>query len=222
MEVVPKDQLRRTQRGYFDILKSRVRMENGYMELGPDVGLFTQWCVREGAFDAYWLFEPNEAVLPALDAAMNGTVYRVVHDMGDFSSVPDRSVGAGVMIHVLDHMLRPLESLKEIRRKLVPGGKLLIVTHNEASLLRYVSGRRWPPFCLQHPQIFSPASIRALLREAGFGDIVVAPTKNYFPVQFLVLQMLWIFGIRARSAPSFGGWSLGLKLGNMATIATAQ
>ena len=40
------------------------------------------------------------------------------------------------MIQVLDHLLDPIATLTELRAKLLPDAKLLIVTHNEQSLLR--------------------------------------------------------------------------------------
>lgn len=221
MALVPKEQLRRTQQGYFDILKSVSKLENGYMEIGPDIGLFVEHCVRQGCFAKYWLFEPNRSVLPELQAVMGAQDHIVVHDMFDFSAVPDRSVGAVVMIHVLDHLLNPLTTLKEIRKKLAPDGKLLIVTHNEASVLRHLASTRWPPFCLQHPQLYSPSSIRALLKIAGYEIVDVERTTNYFPIQFLILQSLWALGFKPKSAPSFWDKSIGLKVGNIATVASA-
>jgi hypothetical protein len=220
MALVPKAQLRRTQQGYFNILKSTSELENGYMEIGPDVGLFAENCVRQGRFAKYWLFEPNRSVLRELQTTMGTQDFTVIHDMFDFSAVPDQSVGAAVMIHVLDHLLNPLTTLKEIRKKLAPDGKLLIVTHNEASFLRYIAAGRWPPFCLQHPQLYCPNSMRALLKIAGYKIVDIERTKNYFPIQFLLLQSLWALGFKPKSAPTFWNKSIGLRVGNIATVAS--
>jgi SAM-dependent methyltransferase len=221
MDVVPPDMLRATQRGYYEALRRRATFEGGYLEVGPDVGLFTEYCVQAGGFDHYWLFEPNRQVAPALSAAMGGNPFSIVHDMFDFSPTPDGTVGVAVLIHVLDHLVDPMASLREIRRKLKPGGKILIVTHDESSLLRRVFGAKWPPFCLQHPQLYGPRSMRALLTAAGYRDVRLSKTVNHFPVQFLVKQLLWACGIKVERVPDFGGLSIGLKLGNMMTLATA-
>ena len=51
MSEVPLEALRRTQYGYFEALKSCSHLEGGFIEVGPDIGLFTENCVREGRFD---------------------------------------------------------------------------------------------------------------------------------------------------------------------------
>ncbi len=222
MAEVPLEALRRTQRGYFKALKSRSDLEGGFIEVGPDIGLFTENCVREGRYDEYWLFEPNRDVLPALSKMVAGRKYHVIHDMFGFSHVPDHAASAAVMIHVLDHLLDPVATLRELRQKLKPGAKLLLVTHDESSLLRRLVSWRWPAFCLQHPQIYSPQSMRKLLDAAGFEVLERRKTVNFFQIGFLLKHLLWAFGMKVQSVPSFGQLTLGLKLGNMLTIATPK
>ena len=222
MAEVPLEALRRTQRGYFEALKRCSSLEGGFIEVGPDIGLFTENCVRDGRYDEYWLFEPNRDVLPALTKIVEGKKYHVIHDMFGFSNVPDQSASAAVMIHVLDHLLDPVATLSELRQKLRPGAKLILVTHDESSLLRRLVGWRWPAFCLQHPQIYSPRSMRKLLEAAGFEVLDHQKTVNFFEVGFLLKHLLWAFGIKVRSVPNFGSITIGLKLGNMLTIATPK
>ena len=222
MAEVPIHALQKTQRGYFDALKKSSSLQGGFIEVGPDVGLFTENCVRESNYTEYWLFEPNKDVLPALSKIVENKKYHVIHDMFGFSHVPDGSASAAVLIHVLDHLLDPVATLRELRQKLTPGARLLLVTHDESSLLRRLVGWRWPAFCLQHPQIYSPASMRKLLNAAGYDVIERHKTVNYFEVGFLLKHLMWAFGIKVRSVPGFGRITLGLKLGNMLTIATPQ
>lgn len=222
MAEVPLEALRRTQRGYFEALKSCSDLKGGFIEVGPDIGLFTESCVREGLYDEYWLFEPNRDVLPALSRIVEGRRYHIIHDMFGFSHVPNHAASAAVMIHVLDHLLDPVATLRELRQKLMPGARLLLVTHDESSLLRRLVGWRWPAFCLQHPQIYNPKSMRILLEAAGFEVLQQRKTVNYFQVSFLLKHLLWAFGMKVRSVPSFGQLTLGLKLGNMLTIATPK
>jgi hypothetical protein len=220
MSDVPTEALRRTQRGYFDVLKESSALRGGYIEVGPDVGLFTENCASEGHFDEFWLFEPNQDVLPALRKVVAGHKHHVISDMFGFSQVPDQAASVAVIIHVMDHLLDPVATLRELRQKLVPDARILLVTHDESSLLRHVIGRRWPPFCLQHPQIYSPDSMRALLRTAGYDVIEQRKTVNHFRASFLLRHLLWAFGLKVPSVPGFGGLTLGLKLGNMLTVAT--
>jgi len=113
-----------------------------------------------------------------------------------------------------------VKTLRELRAKLVPGGKVMLVTHDESSLLRRTIGSKWPAFCLQHPQVYNFKTMVGLFEAAGYKVLTQSRTVNYFPVSFLIKQLLWAFGIRVRRAPAFGDLAVGLKLGNMLTIAT--
>lgn len=219
MQEVPVAALRRTQGGYFRALKRKARLDGGLIELGPDIGLFTEHCAREGHFTDYWLFEPNRQVEDTLRQALAGQSVHVVHEMSAFDVVPEASASVAVMIHVLDHLLDPVETLKALRERMRPDGHLLIVAHDEQSWLRRLVGWRWPAFCLQHPQIFNRQSIARLLARAGFQVVTHQATVNHFELSFLLKHLLWALGLRVRAVPHFGGLTVGLRLGNMLTIA---
>ena len=222
MDLVPKDALIKTQRGYFKQLQRYSSLKGGYIEVGPDIGIFTRNCSREGGFNKYWLFEPNRAVVRELAAAVQGSPYQIIEDMFGFDMIPDSSASVAVMIQVLDHLLDPVNTLNELRGKLAPGAKLLLVTHNEQSLLRKIVGYRWPAFCLQHPQIYSPRSITALLNRAGYEIDSIERSTNYFEFGFLLKHLLWAFGIKVKTIPRIFNFTIGLKLGNIITIATPR
>ena len=46
MDEVPIFALRKTQKGYFKFLKKYSDLSGNYLEVGPDVGLFTENCVN--------------------------------------------------------------------------------------------------------------------------------------------------------------------------------
>lgn len=219
MDAVPDDAIDATQRGYWDLAAAAGASGGGYLEIGPDVGHVVRHAVKDGDFDRLWLFEPNAAVHAKLAAAAGATPHRILSDMTDLSMVPDGSVGLAVMVHVVDHLLDPVAMLAQVRAKLKPGGTLMIVTHNEASALRHVMGTQWPPFCLQHPQIYSPRSMREMLGRIGFGSARVRRSRNYFPVGFMIRQAAWAAGIKLDRVP-LPRLALGLKLGNIITIAS--
>lgn len=209
-----------TQQGYFARAAEKGDLEGGYLEIGPDVGHIVRAAADHGGFDRFWLFEPNVAIHDQLRAAAKGRPALLSTGMDDLSPVPDGSVGLAVMVHVLDHLLDPLAMLTQIRAKLRPGGTLMIVTHDESSLLRRLMGERWPPFCLQHPELYNPATMKALLARAGFADVTVEGSRNVFPLDFLARQVAWAVGIRVKRVP-LPALPVGLKLGNILTLATA-
>lgn len=219
MDEVPQSALRQTQYGYFKALKAHSSLNGSFIEMGPDIGLFVENCVREGNFDQYWLLEPNRVVETELRQVVDNYKHNIVHDMPGFSKIPNNSVSAAVMIHVLDHLLDPIDTLKQLRATLKRDSKIIIVTHDESSLLRKLTGKRWPAFCLQHPQIYNPHTMRNMLKRAGFDVLEQHKTINYFEIKFLIKHLLWAVGFRIKKVPSFGNAIVGLKLGNMLTIA---
>lgn len=218
MNVVSDSAIDATQRGYFDAAAAAGSLEGGYLEIGPDVGHVTRHAAREGAFDHFWLFEPNQAVHAALAGACEGKPHTISTHMTDLSAVPDGTVGLAVMVHVLDHLLDPVAMMEQLHTKLRPGGAVMIVTHDESSLLRKVMGAKWPPFCLQHPEIYNPQSIRRLVEKAGYSSSRVARSKNYFPLDFMIRQAATLARLNLDAMP-LPKVQLGLKLGNMITVA---
>ncbi|MHB8462022.1 MAG: methyltransferase domain-containing protein [Vulcanimicrobiaceae bacterium] len=212
--------LDQTQRGYFEHLRSRSDLRGQFLEIGPDVGVFAQYCVEAGNFTKTWFFEPNVNTHAELKSRMGAIETEISTSLFDLSCVPDGAITISAMIHVLDHITEPVPFLKQLLPKLAPTGKLLIVTHDENSLLAKVIGKRWPAYCLQHPHLFSPATIRNMLLGAGFRTVDTARSTNYFPLNFLAKQALLAVGVdsgdRLSKLPNF---EIPLQLGNIITVA---
>ena len=212
------DAIEATQLGYFHGATRGLDLNGGYLEIGPDVGHIARFAAQSGRFDRFWLYEPNEGVHPQLAKASQGLPHQISADMADLSGVPDGSIGLAVMVHVLDHLIDPGATLRQIHRKLRPDGALMIVTHNEKSLLRKVLGRRWPPFCLQHPELYNPQSIERLLTEHGYKQITVRRSVNHFPIRFLGQYAAHTLGLKLERVP-LPNVAIGLRLGNILTVA---
>jgi 2-polyprenyl-3-methyl-5-hydroxy-6-metoxy-1,4-benzoquinol methylase len=207
-----------TQLAYLRILRPHIRYRGGYLELGPDIGLFAEACARTQYFSKFFLFEPNVQVHQELRNRLSG--YAVSRSADSYAPAGRGShVSLAVAIHVLDHLLNPAAVLQALFRDLQPGGLLFLVTHNEASTLARALGRRWPPFTLQHPQVFSPASLCRLLARCGFEVVEWQTTTNYFPLSYLVRAGLTIVGGSSSHSRVATGPLLRLRLGNFATLA---
>lgn len=219
MASVPLTARKRTQDDYIRLLRRHSRMAGNFLEIGPDIGLFASTFANGGSFEQFWLYEPNREVHQSLAANFRGRSHSISAEIFRAADVPPQSVSTAVMIHVLDHLLRPADFLQEIRASLEPGGVLFIVTHDCGSMLARVLGRRWPPYTLQHPQLFSQRSIATLLQTNGFEVVETVKTTNYFPLPFLMRAALTVFGLPERLVPEGTVPLLGLKLGNIGTIA---
>lgn len=210
--------LRRTQGRYAAVLRKSAPSGGDYLEVGPDIGLFTEAAV-DGRDDAMlYLFEPNRAVWPQLEARFGAGRCRLSDEMDDYAAVPDATIGMAAMIHVLDHVLEPLALLRRLAAKLLPGGSLAIVTHNEASTMARVLGERWLPYCLQHPQLYRPTTLAAIASRAGLEVVAQRSTSSDFPLAYLVKHGLAAAGLPHDWVPAAQRPALALKLGNLITV----
>jgi 2-polyprenyl-3-methyl-5-hydroxy-6-metoxy-1,4-benzoquinol methylase len=89
-------------------------------------------------------------------------------------SFPEGSFDAVLLSHVIEHVHDPRGLLREIRRILAPGGRLLLSTPNASSWGHHVLRSDWPfldpP---RHLNIFSVPSLLRLCREAGFFNLSI-------------------------------------------------
>ena len=218
MAGVPRAARSRTQEGYARLLIRHSRGCGGFFEVGPDIGLFAEACARTGNFSHFWLYEPNVNVHSELAARFESRPHTIRASMVPTEEIVPGSVSAAALIHVLDHLLDPVDYLAELGKKLESDGILLIVAHNSSSLLARGLGRRWPPFALQHPQLYTPKSIAALLQRTGFAVLEMAAATNHFPLMHLVRAGFEVLGVPG-IAPGAQGPILPIRLGNMVVIA---
>lgn len=210
----------RTQRGYLDVLGTG-GLRGNYLEFGPDIGLFTSVAVTAGQFETVTLIEPNVAVHDTLSSAVAHDRVEIWKDAGRLEEVDDGTIDVAVMIHVVDHLVHVIDSLAALRTKMRPGGTLLAVTHDESSLLAKVLGPRWPPYCLQHPQLYRASTIDKTLSLAGFEVVRIVKTRNHFPLGYLLEHAAWAIGKVRIRVPMGSGVVVPLRLGNIATVARA-
>jgi SAM-dependent methyltransferase len=218
MSVVDQKALDRTADEYYAVLSRSSPMRGTYLEIGPDAGAFAGICTSKGAFDNAILFEPNVAV----HAHLRRAVSACPHELQEYFSagkVADKSVDVAVMVHVLDHVVDPVSLAAEVRRTLRPGGCLFLVTHDERSWLARLLRGRWPAYCLQHPHLFNRRTMIQTLQRAGYTNIKTVASTNYFPVSFLIRQLLLAVKLPTPPIPELPWLRVGLRLGNFMTIA---
>lgn len=103
------------------------------------------------------------------------------------STYPDESFDYILASQVLEHIPDPIRFLKAAKKKLAPGGKMILSFPNTRSLTRLLFGKRWIhwhiPYHLNH---FSAKSLRPLFGAAG---LVYTGYKTVTPTDWTILQL---------------------------------
>jgi hypothetical protein len=216
---VPQHLLRKTQGRYVTAMENIAPMDGVYLEIGPDIGLAAKIAVERGSVSKLVLVEPNRTTHDTL-RLLAPTVDTVVLESID---QVDRGIQVDrlFLVHVLDHLANPRDDLVDLRKRMAAGGLLAVVVHNEASFLRRVLGRRWPPFRLQHPQLFSRRTLTTLIESCDFKVLKVRSTFNTFSARHLFATGLSMVGLKPRWLSRVPGFAITVPLGNIVAVAEA-
>lgn len=219
---VPIEVLKRTANSYSEIVEKYSKIGGKTAELGPDIGLFASFCAQKKLYSEFYFIEPNLEVHKSLAQSVSPLPNKVYSNFADYSILEDRSLSNVSMIHVVDHLLDPKSVLEELSKKLEPKGTLFAVVHNRKSLLARFLKKAWPPYCLQHPQLFDPDSLKLLFEKANFKVVTVKRTLSVFPANYLLNHLFYALGFKKLRAPQWMSLSIPLYLGNIAIVAEVK
>ena len=206
----------KTQESYLRNLSEKIEIHGSWLELGGDIGLLTEQLLSFSSVDSVEVLEPNLNVHEQLSETLKsrGKV------AASWSGISNEKKFKGVIaIHVFDHLLDLQSELKMIIKSLEKEGSIFFVTHDESSILQKFLKSKWPPFCLQHPQLFNPESIKNILKLNGFNKIHVTKTFNYFTLRHIVDVATSVVGFGSFISKLCPNVTIKLKLGNIATFA---
>jgi SAM-dependent methyltransferase len=104
---------------------------------------------------------------------------------------PDGHFDVVTAWHVLEHVFDPSRVLAEAHRILKPGGRLMLEVPNFSSAGRCLFRTYWFPLELpRHLYHFTPKTLEALLRKAGFEEATVRGVPSALSIT-LSLQLIW-------------------------------
>jgi 2-polyprenyl-3-methyl-5-hydroxy-6-metoxy-1,4-benzoquinol methylase len=116
-----------------------------------------------------------------------------------------------VMIYLLEHLADPEGVLRAAAKLLVPGGQLLVLTPNAASVGHRLFGRYWAGLhAPRHASLQAPSTMRAAARALGFEEVrVTFPTD---PGSWALSAQNLVESHRKAAAPPFGTRAYALAL----------
>jgi SAM-dependent methyltransferase len=191
----------------------------GALDIGAGDGAFLHELLSLG-FTSIAGVEPSEAPIAAASPDV-----RPLLKLGTFAAA-DFQAGAYSLItsfQTLEHVHDPLEVLRGAHGLLKDAGAVYVICHDRRALSARLLGLKSPIFDIEHLQLFSPESARALLERAGFEDVEVRPILNSYPIHYWLRLFPLPSSWKARvvswaKGERFGAYPLALPAGNLMAI----
>jgi ubiquinone/menaquinone biosynthesis C-methylase UbiE len=154
------------------------------LEVGAGPGAITERLRRALPSAAIVALEPEPALRSVADERLRGHGVELIAGDATAIPLPDASVDFALARLVFQHLPDPVSAAREIRRVLVPGGRLAVVDVDGE--LWGVAQPRYPALEAIHAKAWASLASRGgdrmigrrlwrILRDAGFGDLSLQP-----------------------------------------------
>ena len=179
------------EEGRRELFEWVLRVMGGYrvrgdrlLEVGSNVGLFLDTAAKAG-----WRARGIEPSRWAVDAGRSRFGVELEQKALEDLYEPPGSADAIVLLDVLEHLVDPLDALRRLRTLLDDEGLLTLSTINLAGLHARLRGERWPWLIRPHLHYFTPATVEALLRSAGYRMVEWALVPRSFHLSYVANRM---------------------------------
>ncbi|OGK62359.1 hypothetical protein A2334_02965 [Candidatus Roizmanbacteria bacterium RIFOXYB2_FULL_38_10] len=145
------------------------------LEIGAGYGLLSSMLLQKGH---YTLDVVEPSLIPHYLAKKKFTLHKT--DLDGFLKKNKKKFDLIVMFDVIEHLPKPLESIKQLRKALKSEGVLVIQTPNYKSIMQYIV-RDWSWWMVEdHKWFFSPDSLKKLLNEVGYKPLLLWTYEDWF------------------------------------------
>jgi len=152
------------------------------LDIGAGDGAFLEQLIQLGFRDIIGV-EPSAAPIACSKPHVRSMIRHNIFRARDFEG---QQFDLVTCFQVMEHLWNPGDLTRDVYSILKPGGLFVTVTHNLKAFSARLLGEKSPIFDIEHLQLFSKKTIRALLQGAGFVDIRVMPVWNRYPIHYWV------------------------------------
>jgi hypothetical protein len=207
----------KTQSRYAAYFSSGLADIENYLELGPDVGLVSKTISEKFKTKNAVLVEPNESIHEEL--RRNSTGFENLVITSGKNGLPENTNNELLVgVHVFDHLIDPVSSLKNLRSSASDMARIGIVVHDENSIISKLLKTKWPPYCLQHPQLYNRNTLNKLLEVSGWEIVRISKSTNYFHIDNIATMLFNVLGIKGDLKKLIPHIQIPIKLGNLIAI----
>lgn len=193
-------------RSYVELVRRHVP-HGSWLDVGCGHGRLAAEAAAAG-YEAFGV-DPNPLAVQAARQRLGAD--RVFQGGVEAAALPPNRFSVVSMVGTVEHLKRPLETLREIHRVVEPGGLILVQTPNLASLQYRHQGENWEQFTPPgHLIYFAPRTLRALLKAAGFRRV-------RFDMPF-PLEAGWEYGAASATARQRARRPFGLLLARLGSL----
>jgi len=193
------------------MLAERYPQRGRLLEVGSGYGYLLDY-FRQDGWDVVGV-EPNEGLNRHARKVLNLEVLQKILPEAKF---PDASFDVVTMMHVIEHVPDPTDTLREIHRVLKPGGMLVMETPRYDTLMFKLLGRRERSLsCEGHIYFFTTKTLREISEKVGFS----VEREDMVGRSLTLDRLIYNVGVMTRSKALGNALSSGSKAVGLANAA---
>jgi SAM-dependent methyltransferase len=209
----------RTYAAYLPAIIHRLPDKDGAIDIGTGDGAFLRELLAAG-FTGVAGVEPSTT---PISTAQDDVRELIRHDIFRPDLFEPGRYSLITCFQTMEHVHDPSELALGAYSRLKKGGAAFFIGHNRRGLVNRLLGMRSPIFDIEHLQLFSPKSARALFERAGFVNVEVHRIVNRYPLQYWtkllpIPKTIKVGGLAALKPTGIGRLPLPMAVGNIAVI----
>lgn len=199
--------------------KYRVR-KGTLLEIGCGSGFVLDVALSQGYAGVVGV-EPSRDAIAKASPQVRPQIHCGMAEPGRFR---EGSIDVICLFQVLDHIADPNSLLAECFRILKPGGLILALNHNAASLSARLMGERSPIVDVEHAYLYDKKTMARIFSKHGFAVSTVASAWNTYSLSYF-FRLLPLRGglkplvLKMLKALWLGGLRLSVPMGNLYLVA---
>jgi SAM-dependent methyltransferase len=209
----------RTYAGFLPSIIRRLPDKDGAIDIGTGDGAFLRELLAAG-FNNVAGVEPSEAPISTAPDDVRGLIR---HDIFRPDLFEPGRYSLITCFQTMEHVHDPIQLALGAYSLLKNGGAAFFIGHNRRGLVNRLLGKKSPIFDIEHLQLYSPNSARALFVRTGFVNVEVRRIVNRYPLQYWtkllpIPKTIKVACLAALKRTGIGRLPIPMAVGNIAVI----